>query len=126
MHIQIEHHSGLPVYRQIMDQISIQIASGLLREGDHLPSVRDLSSQLNVNPMTVSKALSYLEHDGLIARRPGRPLVVTKREHNEKDQGRKTHMENALRPAVVLAQQLGYNPEQALTIFKQLLEDDQR
>lgn len=76
MWIRVDHHSGVPVYRQIIEQVTFHIASGLLATGEELPSVRVLSKELQVNPMTISKAFSFLEHDGLLERRPGRPLVV--------------------------------------------------
>jgi DNA-binding transcriptional MocR family regulator len=61
MLIVVDPHSGVPVYRQLMDQIRFHIASGLLKPGDELPSTRALSTELGVNPMTVSKAYSFLE-----------------------------------------------------------------
>ena len=76
MLIVVDPHSGVPVYRQVMDQIKFHIASGILRAGDELPSTRSLSAELGVNPMTISKAYSYLERDEVVERRPGRPLVV--------------------------------------------------
>ena len=75
MLISVNPHSGVPVYRQLMDQIKFHIASGLMKPGDELPSTRMLSSELGVNPMTISKAYSFLEKEGIVERRPGRPLI---------------------------------------------------
>lgn len=58
--------SGVPIYRQLLDQVRAQIATGKLREGDFLPSVRQVAADLAVNPMTVSKAYSLLERDGVL------------------------------------------------------------
>ena len=55
--------SGVPIYRQLMDQIRGLIASQRLEAGELLPSVRQVAQQLQVNPMTVSKAYSLLERD---------------------------------------------------------------
>jgi len=71
MFIRIESSSAVPVYRQIVDQIRYQIASGALRPGDRLPSVRDLARQLPVNQNTVLKAYDILSRDGLLTRRQG-------------------------------------------------------
>jgi GntR family transcriptional regulator len=71
MFIRIEPSSAVPVYRQIMDQVTYQIASGVLRPGDRLPSVRDLARQLPVNQNTVLKAYDLLARDGLVSRRQG-------------------------------------------------------
>ena len=57
---------GLPLYRQLMDQVRQQIAAGRLSPGDFLPSTRGLSQQLEINAMTVSKAYSLLERDGVV------------------------------------------------------------
>ena len=68
--------SGTPIYRQIVDQTCQLIASGQLSSGEHLPSVRALASELGINPMTVSKAYSLLEHDGIVRRQRGLGMVV--------------------------------------------------
>ena len=76
LHYHIDSHSGVPVYRQIMDQTKYYIASGALRPGDQLPSIRELSRQLCVNPTTVVKAYTELEHDEVIEMRHGRGVFV--------------------------------------------------
>ena len=76
MIVVVDPSSGVPVFRQLMDQIRLQIASGLLGPGDELPPTRAMSADLGVNPMTVSKAYNLLEREGVLERRPGRPLVV--------------------------------------------------
>jgi GntR family transcriptional regulator len=58
--------SGVPIYRQLMDQLRSQMAGGAVRPGQMLPSVRTVAEQLQVNPMTVSKAYSLLEREGLV------------------------------------------------------------
>ena len=68
--------SGTPIYRQIVDQTCQLIASGQLPPGELLPSVRVLAGDLGVNPMTVSKAYSLLERDGIVGRRRGLGMVV--------------------------------------------------
>lgn len=71
MFIRIENSSAVPVYRQIVDQIRYQVASGALRPGDRLPSVRDLARRLPVNQNTVLKAYDLLAAEGLLVRRQG-------------------------------------------------------
>ena len=68
--------SGTPIYRQLVDQTSQLVVSGRLRAGELLPSVRAVAAELGVNPMTVSKAYSLLERDGVVARRRGLGMVV--------------------------------------------------
>ena len=69
-------HSGVPIYRQILDQARRLVASGQLAPGAELPSVRELALKHAVNPMTISKAYSLLEAEGLLERNRGRPMTV--------------------------------------------------
>lgn len=68
--------SGVPLYRQLVDQIRRLIAGGQLQPGAELPSVRDLAVTHAVNPMTVSKAYALLEAEGLLQRNRGKPMTV--------------------------------------------------
>ena len=68
--------SGTPIYRQIVDQTCQLVASGRLPHGELLPSVRALAADLGINPMTVSKAYSLLEREGIVTRRRGLGMVV--------------------------------------------------
>lgn len=76
MFITINTSSGLPIYRQITDQVRAAVASGELAPGDRLPSVRALSEQLVVNPTTVQRAYLDLERDSLIESRRGQGTFV--------------------------------------------------
>ena len=68
--------SGTPIYRQIVDQTCQLVAGGQLPPGQRLPSVRAMAADLGINPMTVSKAYSLLERDGVVTRRRGLGMVV--------------------------------------------------
>ena len=122
MVIIVDPDIGVPVYRQIMDQIRFQIASGLLKPGDELPSTRSLSTELSINPMTISKVYSLLEKEGIVQRRPGRPLVVAQRSEQEAALEKSRQLEDALLPAARIAQQLDISPRDALEVFQNLLE----
>ena len=69
-------HSGIPIYRQILEQVRRMIASGQRAPGAELPSVRELAIAHAVNPMTISKAYSLLEAEGLLERNRGKPMTV--------------------------------------------------
>ena len=69
--------SGIPIYRQIVHQARFSIATGRVKPGERLPSVRNIATQLGVNPMTVSKAYSTLEQAGVVVRLPGIGMVVS-------------------------------------------------
>src|SRR5688500_16505973 len=79
LHLHIDSHSGLPVYRQMIDQIKYYIASGTLKAGDQLPSVRDLAQRLSINPTTVVKAYTELQHEDVIDLRHGKGAFVSER-----------------------------------------------
>ncbi len=78
----IEFHlnsrSGLSPYQQLVQQVRHALRLGLLKEGDRLPTVKDVARQMAVNPNTVLKAYRELEHDGLVAARPGVGTFVTR------------------------------------------------
>ena len=117
----VDPRSGVPVYRQLMDQVKFHVASGLLQPGDELPSTRALSTELGVNPMTVSKAYSFLEREGVVERRPGRPLVVRAQAAEESEAQRLEQLRDALAPTVTVVRQLGIPTERAVAIFSELL-----
>lgn len=73
----IDKLSRKPIYEQIVERFIEQIHLGLLKEGDRLPSVRELSSDLDVNPNTIQKAYLELDRMGIIASAPGRGSFVT-------------------------------------------------
>jgi DNA-binding transcriptional regulator YhcF (GntR family) len=123
----VDRHNGIPAYRQLMDQIRFQVASGVLAAGAELPSTRALSAELGLNPMTISKAYAYLEREGLLERRPGRPLVVRELAI-ENEQPQLDELRRALAPLVTIVRQLGVDNERAQELFGELLaearEDD--
>jgi GntR family transcriptional regulator len=73
----IEFHSGIPVYKQIINRITAAIAHGELREGDQLPTIRALHEALNVNPNTVAKAYRELELKGIIRAEHGSGCYIS-------------------------------------------------
>ncbi len=126
MILRVDPHSGIPVYRQLMDQIRFQIAGGILEAGDEIPSTRTLSARLGVNPMTVSKAFSLLEQEGLLERRPGLPLVVRQITEEKMRASRLDRLRDRLDPAVHAARQLQIEDEEALELFRSLLKKRRR
>src|SRR5687767_12024171 len=76
MFLPIDPSSGLPIYRQIIDQVRRMIAGGALKPGDRVMSVRELSATLAINPLTVVKAYGELEREGLVEMRRGMGVYV--------------------------------------------------
>ena len=77
---QLDIKSGIPFYRQIIDQVKSAIASGLLGPGDRLPTVRQLAVDLSINPNTVSRAYTELELTGLVETQMGSGTFVGQQE----------------------------------------------
>jgi GntR family transcriptional regulator len=107
-----------------MDQVRFHIASGLLQAGDELPATRSLSAELGVNPMTISKAYNLLERDGVLERRPGRPLVVAALDPAQIELEKTEQLRARLADAVRVARQLGVTSDEALKILGELLEGE--
>src|SRR3954453_15253731 len=78
MQFRIDPKSGVAPYRQLVVQVRQALQLGILREGDQLPTVKDVVGQLAINPNTVLKAYRELEHEGLAAARPGVGTFVTR------------------------------------------------
>jgi GntR family transcriptional regulator len=121
MLVVVHPNSGVPVYRQIIEQVRFHISSGLLGAGDELPSTRALSEQLRVNPMTVSKAYNLLEQEGLLEHRPGLPLRVARIPARELDEDRLAQFRALLEPVVTAARQLGISPAQAVSTLREMI-----
>ena len=111
----------VPIYRQIVDQVRRRVASGSLAAGDELPSVRALAQAHAINPMTVSKAYSLLEAEGLLERRRGMGMFVAAVRPARSVSQRLTLLEPALQAAAQQARELGLGPEHALQLFERCL-----
>lgn len=119
--IVVDPSSGVPVFRQVMDQVRFHITSGLLAPGDELPPTRTLSAELGVNPMTISKAYNLLEREGVLERRPGRPLAVREIPPTEMTKTRIEQLHDSLTQPARIAAQLGIGPDEAVELFRDLL-----
>lgn len=120
MRFDIAVNDTVPIYRQIVDQVRRQIAGGQLRTGDELPSVRSVAQEQVINPMTVSKAYSLLEAEGLLERRRGMGMVVAAAPLPQARQ-RLSLLEPALASAAQQAAQLGLSHADALALFERCL-----
>ena len=79
IHIQIDLKSGVPFYRQIIDQVKAAMATEAVAPGDRLPTVRQLAVDLSINPNTVSRAYTELELTGLVETQMGSGTFVGNR-----------------------------------------------
>lgn len=88
--LRLDLRSGVPVYRQIIDQVRAGVASGALKTGDQLPTVRQLAVDLTVNPNTVLRAYRELELGGLLETQQGTGTFITEKKikHDEAERAR--------------------------------------
>jgi GntR family transcriptional regulator len=77
--LQLDFHSGLPIYTQIVNQIQSQLANGIIKPGDQLPTVRALASELRVNFNTVARAYRILDEVRIISTQQGRGTFITEK-----------------------------------------------
>ncbi len=75
--LQIDFRSGLPIYAQVVNQIQAQVAGGILKPGDQLPTVRALAEELRVNFNTVARAYRILDEARIISTQQGRGTYIT-------------------------------------------------
>ena len=113
--------SGVPIYRQLIDQVYALIAGGKIREGDLLPSVRQVALTAEVNPMTVSKAYSQLEAEGVVERLRGQGMRVAKRQAAGTLSQRRHQFRQLVEPALHRANQLGLSEEDVRTVLDSML-----
>jgi GntR family transcriptional regulator len=120
---EVHPSSGVPIYRQIMDQVRALIAGGKLATGDVLPSVRQMAAELGINMMTVSKAYSKLEAEGVVSRSRGQGMVVDRVDVGGTVADRRKELQPFAEQLVVRGIQLSLSDEQMLSVVKSSQRD---
>ncbi len=124
LHLQLDSRSGIPAYRQLMDQVRHYIASGTLRPGDQLPSIRELASAIAVNPTTIVRVYNELEREGTLEMRHGKGAFVanagTSRPADEA--GRVEDLRRAARQLAVEAVQAGVDARRVAGLVSEEME----
>ncbi len=123
MRIHLDHHSGEPIYRQIVEAVKLEIARGKLVEGDKLSSVRGLANELGVNMRTVVKAYEELQHAGLALLQQGRGAFVTAPQGTLPAARRKSVLEDLIRRLLAEAQRLGADSNEVQSILASVAEE---
>ncbi len=122
MSIRLSPSSAVPIYRQIVDQISLQIASGRFKAGDRLPSVREMARALPANQNTVLKAYELLERDGLIDRRHGDGTFIAEGGSPLRLSERRRRVAEAIAQAVVLARHFRLSDDEVRRVLNEQLD----
>lgn len=119
--------SGVPIYRQLLEQVRRMVSSGQLPPGSALPSIRDLALLHAINPMTISKAYSLLEAEGLLERNRGKPMTVASQPAVRPQLSKRlTQVEPLLDQVVLAARQLQITePELTRALHKKWKDNDE-
>ncbi len=116
---QLDLKSGVPFYRQIIDQVKSSIATGSLEPGDRLPTVRQLSVDLSINPNTVSRAYTELELTGLVETQMGSGTFVGRQKVEQDDVERRRILEQLCQEMLSRASTHGFTLEEILDNLEQ-------
>jgi GntR family transcriptional regulator len=114
MQFQIDAASRLPIYQQLVQQVREGVARGDLTPEEQLPSVRQLSRDLVVNPNTVARAYTELERDGIVHNRPGRGVFIAGTRTELKKDARRQRLLEILDKLLTEAVHLGFSADEVL------------
>ena len=119
MFLRVDPSSAVPVYVQIVDQVKHAVASGLLEEGDRLPSIRELARELRINPNTVIRAYRELEAEKVIVSRRGQGSFVSRTAQVLTERSRKKMLAAKIDALLVEAYHLRLTDDQVLDIVRE-------
>jgi GntR family transcriptional regulator len=122
----LDMHSGMPVYRQIMDQVRGAVASGALTAGDQLPTVRQLAVDLQINPNTVVRAYRELELGGLLETHQGTGTFISAQKMRRSDAQRDRQLAQIVGDTVARAGAAGFTVDELIEELRELSKDKAR
>jgi GntR family transcriptional regulator len=123
---ELDLHSGVPVYRQLIDQVRSGVASGSLIAGDQLPTVRQLAVDLAINPNTVMKAYRELELGGLLETHQGTGTFISQKKPNGNKADRGRQLTQMADDCAARAGAAGFTIEELLDRLRGLLPQARR
>ena len=118
--------SGVPVYRQIIDQVRGAVASGSLRAGDQLPTVRQLAVDLAINPNTVVRAYRELELGGLLETHQGTGTFISSQKIKRSEAERERQLSQIVGDCVARAGAAGFTVEDLIEQLHELASEPAR
>ncbi|MGO9338619.1 MAG: GntR family transcriptional regulator [Terracidiphilus sp.] len=122
----LDLHSGMPVYRQIIDQVRGGIASGALAAGDQLPTVRQLAVDLEINPNTVVRAYRELELGGLLETHQGTGTFISAQKMKRADAQREKQLTQIVADCVSRAGAAGFTVDELIEELRGLSSEPAR
>ena len=125
-HLRLDSHSGVPVYRQIIDQVIGGVAAGALTGGDQLPTVRQLAVDLLINPNTVIRAYRELEIRGVLETQQGTGTFISHKKVERDDAERQRRLNQLVGEFVSRAGSAGFSVEEVLEQLQEVRVDGGR
>jgi GntR family transcriptional regulator len=125
MFLHVDTASRLPIYQQLVLQIREAIARGDLQPGAQLDSVRQVASDIDINPNTVARAYTELERAGLLVSRPGLGIFVGQQKQELTKTARDRRLSELLDRCLTEAVHLGYSAEEVIRAVTQRVEQFQ-
>jgi GntR family transcriptional regulator len=122
----LDLHTGVPLYRQIMDQVRGALASGALTAGDQLPTVRQLAVDLAINPNTVIRAYRELELGGLLESHQGTGTFISAQKIKRGDAQRERQLDQIVADCVARAGAAGFTVEDLIEQLRGLASESGR
>ena len=123
MEFRIDLKSGVPLYRQVLEQVKFGIASGTLQPGEQLPTVRQLAVDLSINPNTVIRAYRELEIEGVIETHQGSGTFVGNQRSEVDALERRRMLDQILTEMLARASSYGFSLDEVLAGLKQRKEE---
>ena len=120
----LDGHSGVPVYRQLIDQVQAAVAAGALATGDQLPTVRQVAVDLAINPNTVSRAYREMEIRGMLDTQQGTGTFVADRKIEYSKDERERMLGQLVGEFVSRAGAAGFTLKQLMKALKELLPEE--
>ena len=124
--LRLDLHSGVPVYRQIIDQVRGGIASGSLSVGDQLPTVRQLAVDLSINPNTVARAYRELELGGVLETHQGTGTFISSQRIRGGDEERSRQLALIVAESLARAGAIGFTVEDLIEQLRGLVLEPSR
>lgn len=124
--LRLDLHSGVPVYRQIIDQVRGGIASGSLSVGDQLPTVRQLAVDLSINPNTVARAYRELELGGVLETHQGTGTFISSQKIRGGDEERSRQLALIVAESLARAGAIGFTVEDLIEQLRGLVLEPSR
>jgi len=122
----LDLESGVPVYRQIIDQVMGGVAAGTLAGGDQLPTVRQVAVDLSINPNTVMRAYREMEIRGLLETQQGMGTFVSQKKVKRDDMERRRQLNQLVSEFISRAGAAGYSVGELLEQLRDRLNDSEK